>query len=115
MVQAPIFHVNGDDPEAVVHAARIATEFRQKFGKDVVIDMICYRRFGHNESDEPAFTQPLMYKAIKDHKTTRDLYGTQLVQEGVITEAESRQIADDFIAHLESEYQAATGYKPNKA
>ena len=70
MVQAPIFHVNGDDPEAVVHCARIATEFRQLFHKDVVIDMFCYRSFGHNETDEPAFTQPLMYRAIKDHPTT---------------------------------------------
>ena len=77
MVQAPIFHVNGDDPEAVVHAARIATEFRQLFHKDVVIDMICYRRFGHNESDEPAFTQPLMYRVIKDHPTTLELYANE--------------------------------------
>ena len=70
MVEAPIFHVNGDDPEAVVHAARVATEFRQKFHKDVVLDMICYRRFGHNEGDEPMFTNPIMYKKIKRHKTT---------------------------------------------
>ena len=69
MVEAPIFHVNGDDPEAVVHVAKIATEFRQKFQKPVVIDMFCYRRYGHNESDEPMFTQPLMYKAIKAHPT----------------------------------------------
>ena len=79
MVQAPIFHVNGDNPEAVVHAARIATEFRQLFHKDVVLDMICYRRFGHNETDEPAFTQPLMYREIKDHPTTLALYGKKLV------------------------------------
>ncbi len=82
MVQAPIFHVNGDDPEAVVHCARIAAEFRQLFHKDVVIDMFCYRRFGHNETDEPAFTQPLMYRAIKDHPTTLELYAAQLVSEG---------------------------------
>ena len=79
MVEAPIFHVNGDDPEAVVYAARIATEFRQKFNKDVVIDMFCYRRQGHNESDEPAFTQPLMYKKIKEHQTTRKLYADKLI------------------------------------
>ena len=83
MVQAPIFHVNGDDPEAVVHCARIAAEFRQLFHKDVVIDMFCYRRFGHNETDEPAFTQPLMYRAIKNHPTTLELYAAQLVSEGV--------------------------------
>ncbi len=74
MVQAPIFHVNGDDPEAVVHCAKIATEFRQLFRKDVVVDMFCYRRFGHNEGDEPAFTQPLMYRAIRSHPTTLDIY-----------------------------------------
>ena len=79
MVQAPIFHVNGDDPEAVVHCARIATEFRQLFHKDVVVDMFCYRRFGHNESDEPSFTQPLMYRAIKEHPTTLELYSKKLI------------------------------------
>ncbi len=83
MVQAPIFHVNGDDPEAVVHVARIATEFRQEFKRDVVIDMFCYRRFGHNEADEPSFTQPIMYKAIAKHPSTREIYGAKLVEEGV--------------------------------
>ena len=88
MVEAPIFHVNGDDPEAVVHAARVATEFRQKFHKDVVIDIFCYRRFGHNEGDEPMFTQPLMYTAIKSHKTTLQLYTERLVADGLIPEGE---------------------------
>ena len=88
MVQAPIFHVNGDDPEAVVHCAKIATEFRQLFHKDVVIDMFCYRRFGHNEGDEPAFTQPLMYKAIRSHPSTLDIYSKKLIDEGVMTKAE---------------------------
>ncbi len=88
MVQAPIFHVNGDDPEAVVHCAKIATEFRQLFHKDVVVDMFCYRRFGHNEGDEPAFTQPLMYRAIRSHPTTLDIYSKQLIDEGVVTKAE---------------------------
>src|SRR5471032_1174661 len=96
MVQAPIFHVNGDDPEAVVHATRIAIEFRQKFKKDVVLDMICYRRFGHNESDEPAFTQPLMYKVIKDHPTTLKLYENRLVAEGTLTQAEADALAGAF-------------------
>ena len=73
MIEAPIFHVNGDDPEAVVFAAKVATEFRQKFHKPVVIDMFCYRRFGHNEGDEPAFTQPLMYKKIRSHKSTLEM------------------------------------------
>jgi 2-oxoglutarate dehydrogenase E1 component len=90
MVQAPIFHVNGDDPEAVVHCARIATEFRQLFHKDVVIDMFCYRRFGHNETDEPAFTQPLMYRAIKDHPTTLEIYSAKLIAEGTVTESDVR-------------------------
>jgi 2-oxoglutarate dehydrogenase E1 component len=85
MVMAPIFHVNGDDPEAVVHVARIATEFRQRFKKDVIIDMMCYRRHGHNESDEPSFTQPLMYRAIAQHPTTREIYATKLVRDGALS------------------------------
>ncbi|HUL05726.1 MAG TPA: 2-oxoglutarate dehydrogenase E1 component [Candidatus Acidoferrum sp.] len=113
--QAPIFHVNGDDPESVVHVARIAMEFRQQFKKDVVIDMFCYRRFGHNESDEPAFTQPLMYKRIAKHPTTRTIYSDRLVQEGVISAEEAKRVVDDFQARLEGEFAAAPGYKPNKA
>src|SRR5262245_9693057 len=113
--QAPIFHVNGDDPESVVHVARIAMEFRQQFKKDVVIDMFCYRRFGHNESDEPAFTQPLMYKRIAKNPTTRAIYGDRLVKEGTITEADAKQIADGFQARLQNEFEAAASYKPNKA
>ena len=84
MVEAPIFHVNGDDPEAVVHAAKVATEFRQKFHKDVVLDIFCYRRFGHNEGDEPMFTNPIMYNNIKRHKTTLALYTERLVKDGLI-------------------------------
>src|SRR5690606_15860233 len=84
MIEAPIFHVNGDDPEAVVFAAKIATEFRQKFHKPVVIDMFCYRRFGHNEGDEPAFTQPRMYKAISSHPSTLEIYARKLIEEGVV-------------------------------
>ena len=85
MVQAPIFHVNGDDPEAVTYVAKVATEYRQKFGKDVVIDMFCYRRFGHNEGDEPMFTQPVMYTKIKGHASTREIYADRLVKEGLLT------------------------------
>ena len=115
MVQAPIFHVNGDDAEAVVHVARIATEFRQQFHKDVVIDMFCYRRFGHNEGDEPAFTQPLMYKAISGHPSTREIHGKRLVEDGVLKPGEPEKIVEDFHAHLESQYEAAAHYKPNQA
>ncbi|MGB0681519.1 MAG: 2-oxoglutarate dehydrogenase E1 component [Magnetovibrionaceae bacterium] len=111
----PIFHVNGDDPEAVVHVARIATEFRQEFKRDVVIDMVCYRRHGHNEGDEPMFTQPLMYKAIGGHKTTREIYADQLVEEGVMTAEESDQVYDDFQTALDKDFEAAANYKPNKA
>ena len=96
IVQAPIFHVNGDDPEAVVHVARIATEFRQQFKNDVVIDMFCYRRFGHNESDEPAFTQPLMYQTIAKHPTTRAIYAERLEKEGTIAAGEGEQMVADF-------------------
>jgi len=115
MVQAPIFHVNGDDPEAVVHVARIATEYRQEFKRDVVIDMFCYRRFGHNEADEPAFTQPLMYRAIADHPSTREIYARRLVDEGVVTADEVDRMGAEFQAHLEAQYEAAGAYKPNRA
>jgi 2-oxoglutarate dehydrogenase E1 component len=114
-IQAPIFHVNGDDPEAVIHVSRIAIEFRQKFLKDVVVDIVCYRRQGHNEGDEPAFTQPLMYKTIAKQTTTRALYAQQLVNEGVITQAEGDAYVAEFTAQMEQEFQAATSYKPNKA
>ena len=115
MVEAPIFHVNGDDPEAVVHAAKVATEFRQKFGKDVVIDMFCYRRFGHNEGDEPMFTNPVMYKRIKTHKTTLQLYTERLVQDGLIPEGEIDDLKTAFQAYLNEEFEAGKDYKPNKA
>ncbi|MBF0168000.1 MAG: 2-oxoglutarate dehydrogenase E1 component [Alphaproteobacteria bacterium] len=114
MVQAPIFHVNGDDPEAVVHVARIATEFRQTFKADVVLDMVCYRRQGHNEADEPAFTQPQMYKKIARHPTTRTVFSDKLIGEGVIDQAGSKAVQDKFMALLEEEYQAAQGFKANK-
>jgi len=115
MVQAPIFHANADDPESVVHAARIATEFRQEFKADVVVDMVCYRRHGHNESDEPAFTQPLMYKKIAQLPPTRQIYAQQLVKEGVVTAEQADKMAADFQASLESDYQAAKSFKVNKA
>jgi 2-oxoglutarate dehydrogenase E1 component len=115
MVMAPIFHVNGDDPEAVVHVARIATEFRQAFGTDVVIDMFCYRRFGHNEGDEPAFTQPQMYKAIGEHPSTCEIYAKRLVDEGVYSEDEVQKVVDDRLAYLDAEFEAGTSYRPNKA
>jgi 2-oxoglutarate dehydrogenase E1 component len=115
MIDAPIFHVNGDDPEAVVFAAKVATEYRQKFQKPVVIDMFCYRRFGHNEGDEPSFTQPLMYKAIRAHPSTLEIYSRKLIGQGVITEGEVDKIKSDWRARLEAEYEAGTAYKPNKA
>jgi 2-oxoglutarate dehydrogenase E1 component len=115
IVQAPIFHVNGDDPEAVVHVARIATEFRQTFKKDVIIDMFCYRRFGHNEGDEPAFTQPLMYKEIRKHPSSRALYAKQLIDEGVVSQGEVDALARDWEQGLERDFEAASSYKANKA
>ncbi|MBU2960896.1 2-oxoglutarate dehydrogenase E1 component [Citreicella sp. C3M06] len=115
VVEAPIFHVNGDDPEAVVHAAKVATEYRQKFGNDVVIDIFCYRRFGHNEGDEPMFTNPLMYKKIKQQKTTLTLYTDRLVKDGLIPEGEIEDMKAQFQAHLNSEFEAGKTYKPNKA
>lgn len=115
MIDAPIFHVNGDDPEAVVFAAKVATEFRQKFHKPVVIDMFCYRRHGHNEGDEPAFTQPVMYKRIAAHPSTLELYSRRLISEGVITEGEVDKAKADWRARLDAEFEAGTSYKPNKA
>ena len=115
MVEAPIFHVNGDDPEAVVHAARVATEFRQKFHKDVVIDIFCYRRFGHNEGDEPMFTNPLMYNRIKKQKTTLQLYTERLVKDGLIPEGEIEDLKAGFQAYLNQEFEAGKDYRPNKA
>src|SRR3954471_19652113 len=115
MVEAPIFHANGDDPEAVVYAAKVAIEFRQKFQKPVVIDMFCYRRYGHNESDEPAFTQPLMYKTIKSHPTVIELYSKRLAEKGVFTTQEADEMKAGFRANLETEFATADSYKPNKA
>jgi 2-oxoglutarate dehydrogenase E1 component len=115
MVEAPIFHVNGDDPEAVVHVAKIATEFRQKFQKPVVVDMFCYRRHGHNEADEPAFTQPLMYQAIKAHPSTVSIYAKRLIEEGVVSATDVADMTAAFRARLDEELAAADGYKPNKA
>src|SRR6202046_5605942 len=115
MIDAPIFHVNGDDPEAVVFAAKVAIEFRQKFHKPVVIDMFCYRRHGHNEGDEPAFTQPVMYKKIGSHPTTLEIYAKRLIAEGVMTEGEVEKTKADWRARLDAELEAGTGYKPNKA
>ena len=115
MVEAPIFHVNGDDPEAVVHAAKVATEFRQKFQKDVVIDIFCYRRFGHNEGDEPMFTNPLMYNQIKRQKTTLSLYTERLVKDGLIPEGEVEDMKAAFQAKMSEEFEAGKDYKPNKA
>jgi 2-oxoglutarate dehydrogenase E1 component len=115
MVQAPIFHVNGDDPEAVTFAAKIATEYRQKFEKDAVIDMFCYRRFGHNEGDDPTFTQPGMYRKIKAQRSTRELYAERLISEGVITAEQAQALVSEFEAFLDSEFDSAKTYKANKA
>ena len=115
IVQAPILHVNGDDPEAVVHVARIATEYRQHFKRDIVIDMFCYRRHGHNESDEPMFTQPLMYKEIAGHKSVKEVYAARLEAEGVVTAAEVAQLDAALREKLDKALEAASQYKPNKA
>jgi 2-oxoglutarate dehydrogenase E1 component len=115
MIAAPIFHVNGDDPEAVVFAAKVATEYRQKFHKPVVIDMFCYRRFGHNEGDEPSFTQPLMYKKIHDHPSTLDIYAKKLIAEAVVTDDEVSKMKTDWRGRLEAEFESSQGYRPNKA
>ncbi len=114
-IQAPILHVNGDDPEAVTWCCKLAIEFRQEFNRDIVIDMWCYRRFGHNEGDEPSFTQPLMYAAIKTHPLVSEIYGKRLVSEGVVDEGWSAKTAEEYIAHLEADFEGAGSYLPNKA
>ncbi|HUH75821.1 MAG TPA: 2-oxoglutarate dehydrogenase E1 component, partial [Devosia sp.] len=115
MIEAPVLHVNGDDPEAVVFACKVAVEYRQKFGKPVVVDMFCYRRFGHNEGDEPSFTQPLMYSRIRAHKTTLEIYSDKLIAEGLLTAADVDKMKADWRAHLETEFEAGQDYRPNKA
>ncbi len=115
MVQAPIFHVNGDDPEAVVFVCKLAAEFRQTFKKDVVVDMFCYRRHGHNEADEPAFTQPLMYAAIRKHPTVVEIYGRRLIEEGVVTREEIDAWTREFHDLLEAEFETGRDYQPAKA
>ena len=116
MVEAPIFHVNGDDPEAVVHVAKIATEFRQRFQKPVVIDMFCYRRYGHNELDEPAFTQPIMYRKIKSHPSAVQIYSKQLIDGGRHHRpTTSKGCRRAFVPISMRSWRAAEGYKPNKA
>ncbi|NKC34473.1 2-oxoglutarate dehydrogenase E1 component [Falsiroseomonas selenitidurans] len=114
-IQVPILHVNGDDAEAVVFCARMAAEFRMQFGADFVLDIVCYRRHGHNETDEPAFTQPIMYGRIKEMKTTRTLYAEKLAKEGSVPAEESKAVLDAFNAQLEEAFQAAASFKPNKA
>ncbi len=114
-VQAPIFHVNGDDPEAVTFATKMAIEYRQKFHRDVVIDMWCYRRFGHNEGDEPSFTQPLMYQAIKAHPPVSEIYGKRLIAEGVVDAAWIDDNSKQYVTLLEGEFEAGASYKPNRA
>ena len=113
-VQCPIFHVNGDDPMAVVRVARLATEFRQTFKKDVVIDMWCYRRHGHNEGDEPGFTQPSMYKTIASHPTVRQTYARALAESGALQAGEAQEIHDAFVRQLDAAHEASRSYKPNK-
>ena len=114
-IQAPILHVNGDDPEAVTFCCKLAIEFRQRFNRDIVIDMWCYRRFGHNEGDEPSFTQPQMYAAIKKHPPISEIYGKRLIAEGIVDQPWIDKQTEDYLAHLEQDFEAAVSYLPNKA
>lgn len=114
-IQAPILHVNGDDPEAVTFCCKLATEFRQTFGRDIVIDMWCYRRFGHNEGDEPSFTQPQMYSEIRQHPPISKIYGDRLIAEGVVDQAWIDETTKAYTQHLQEEFEAAVSYLPNKA
>src|SRR5690606_7265315 len=114
-IGAPIFHVNGDDPEAVSYVAKLAVEFRMRFRQDVVIDMVCYRKYGHNESDEPAFTQPVMYKAIREKQSPAQIYGQRLLSENKITQEEIDKLNEEYRQKFDRDYEAARSYKPNKA
>jgi 2-oxoglutarate dehydrogenase E1 component len=114
-IQAPILHVNGDDPEAVTYCCKLATEFRQAFGRDIVIDMWCYRRFGHNEGDEPSFTQPQMYAAIRNQPPISEIYGNRLIDEGVVDKQWIDDHRQQFITRLNEEFEASGSYLPNKA
>ena len=114
MIEAPIFHVNADDPEAVVFVARLALRYRMRFHKDVVIDLVCYRRHGHNEADEPAATQPVMYQTIRPHPTARQLYADQLISSGLITEGDARGLVDSYRQGLdEGRPQARASARPH--
>ena len=115
IVQAPIFHVNGDDPEAVVHVCRLAAEFRNKFKTDVIVDMFCYRRAGHNEMDLPEFTQPLMYKKIKEHNSTLKIYEKKLIEENILSAEDSKKFENEYKNFLDSEFSLSKTYKSNKA
>ncbi len=115
IAHAPVFHVNGDDPESVVFVCELALQYRQEFGVDVVIDVFCYRKYGHNEGDEPSYTQPLMYNKIKDHLSPKEVYARRLISEGVVTEEEYKKTIKEFQAYLESEFQASQNYKPDEA
>jgi 2-oxoglutarate dehydrogenase E1 component len=114
-VQAPILHVNGDDPAAVTFVCKLAIDYRQTFGRDIVVDMWCYRRFGHNEGDEPGFTQPLMYQKIRQHPGVARLYADRLVSQGVIDKDWAAENEMRFVAALEQEFDASKGYKANEA
>ena len=114
MVQAPIFHVNGDDPEAVTYCAKVATEYRQKFKRDVVIDIFCFRKFGHNEGDEPSFTQPIMYKKIREQESTLLKYSKTLINEGVLTEDDFLKEKKDYQSKLDEEFEASKSYISNE-
>jgi 2-oxoglutarate dehydrogenase E1 component len=112
MVEAPIFHVNGDDPEAAVHVSELALSFRQEFGRDVVIDLICFRRHGHSEGDEPAFTQPLLYRAIREHPTVRSIYARKLVETGILSPAKEEELTDRFVKNLAEAHRKAKEIEP---
>jgi 2-oxoglutarate dehydrogenase E1 component len=114
MVQAPIFHVNGDDPEAVTYCAKVATEYRQKFKRDVVLDIFCYRKYGHNEGDEPSFTQPLMYKKIKEHPSTLQKFADRLISEKILTKEEFEDEKNAYQKRLDEEFEASKSYISNE-